>query len=65
MLTWYGANKLVFTSATAWPTSTTSGAAAVPFSCLIASTSCWLVPSGFAELTLIPYFAVKALMILP
>ena len=54
VLTLYGVNRLVFTSATDWPTSTTSGAAEVPFSCLIALTSCWLVPSGFAELTFIP-----------
>ena len=61
----YGVNRLVLASATACPTSTTSGAAAVPFSCLIALTSCWLVPAGLAELTLIPYFCEKVLMIVP
>ena len=45
--------------------SRTSGAAEVPFSCFTALTSSWLVPSGFAELTLMPYFAVKSLMIVP
>ena len=45
--------------------SSTSGAAAVPFSCLTALTSSWLLPSGLAELTLIPYFFVNVLMIVP
>ena len=52
-------------SATAIPTSSTSGAAEVPFSCLTALTSSWLLPVGLAELTLIPYLAVKSLMMLP
>ena len=65
VLTLYGVNRLVLASATATPTSTTSGAAAVPFFCLIVSTSCWLVPSGRAEFTLMPYLAVKVLMMLP
>ena len=65
VLTLYGVNRLVLVSATACPTSTTSGAAAVPFSCLMALTSCWLVPLGLAELILIPYFAVKSLRIVP
>ena len=60
VLTLYGANRLVLTRATAMPTSRTSGAAAVPFSCLTALTSSWLVPSGLAELILIPYFFVKS-----
>ncbi len=60
MLTWYGANRLVLTSATAMPTSSTSGALAVPFSVLTALTSCWLEPSGRVELILMPYLAVKA-----
>ena len=45
--------------------SRTSGAAAVPFSCFTALTSSWLVPVGFAELTLIPYVFVKSLMMVP
>ena len=65
VLTSYGANRLVFTSATAMPMSRTSGAAAVPFSCLTAFTSSWLLPSGLAELTLMPYFFSKVLMIVP
>ena len=60
VLTLYGANRLVLASATAMPTSSTSGALAVPFSVLTALTSCWLVPSGRAELILMPYLAVKA-----
>ena len=54
VLTSYGANRLVLARATAMPMSRTSGAAAVPFSCFTALTSSWLVPVGFAELTLIP-----------
>ena len=46
VLTSYGANRLVLASATDMPTSSTSGAAAVPFSCLTALTSSWLLPSG-------------------
>ena len=60
VLTSYGANRLVLARATAMPTSSTSGALEVPFSCLIALTSCWLVPSGRAELILIPYFFSKS-----
>ena len=47
------------------PMSRTSGALAVPFSDLTASTSCWLVPSGRAELILMPYLAVNAEMMAP
>ena len=47
------------------PTSSTSGVAAVPFSCLTALTSSWLLPFGLAEFTLIPYFFWKSLMIVP
>ena len=65
VLTLYGVNRLVLASATETPTSTTSGAAAVPFFCLIVLTSCWLVPSGSAELTLIPYLVENVLMMLP
>jgi len=38
---------------------------AVPFSVLTAFTSCWLVPSGRAELTVMPYCFSKVLMIVP
>src|SRR6476620_5104905 len=54
------AKRLVLARATAWPTSRTSGALAVPFSVFTALTSCWLVPSGRVELILMPYLAVKA-----
>ena len=54
VLTSYGANRFVLARATAMPMSRTSGALAVPFSVFTASTSCWLVPSGRAELTVIP-----------
>jgi len=50
-------------SATAWPTSKTSGALSRPLSCLAASISSWLEASGWAELTLMPYFFVKPSMI--
>ena len=65
LLTSYGANRLVLATATARPTSTTSGALGEPFSALIALTSCWLEPSGRAELILIPYFFSKVLMMVP
>ncbi len=64
--TWYGVKSAVFAYATDMPTSTTSGAAAVPFCWLTASTSSWLLPAGFASLTVIPgYFCLKVSMILP
>jgi hypothetical protein len=37
----------------------------VPPCDLTAFTSSWLLPFGFAELTLMPYFAVNPLMIAP
>ena len=55
----------VLASATAVPRSKTSGAPPWPLSCLAALISSWLDASGCAELTLMPYFAVKALMISP
>src|SRR5579875_2025658 len=61
VLTLYGAKRPTFGIATAIPISTTSGALAVPFSCLIASTSCWLVPSGSASLMWMPYFFAAAM----
>ena len=64
--TWYGANRAVLATATFMPTSTTSGARSVPACCLIALTSSWLLPFGFAELTVIPgYLALKPSMIAP
>jgi hypothetical protein len=45
------------------PTSTTSGARSVPLSWVIALTSSWLLPFGLAEVILMPYLAVKPLMI--
>ena len=63
--TWYGAKRLVFAQATAIPMSRTSGALLVPASDFTALTSSWLLPWGFAWLTLIPYFASKSLMMLP
>ena len=65
VLTSYGANSVVLARATARPTSSTSGALGLPFSCFTASTSCWLVPSGSVELTVIPYFFSNVLMIVP
>src|SRR5206468_12478631 len=64
-LTLYGAKSVVLARATFMPTSTTSGARLVPCSCLIASTSSWSEPLGLAELTLMPYLAVKPLMMAP
>src|SRR3979490_587808 len=65
VLTWYGANRLVLASATAMPTSSTSGALAVPFSVLTALTSVRLGAAGIAEEGLMPYLAVKADRIAP
>ena len=65
MLTLYGANSFVFASATAWLRSKTSGARLVPFSWLAALTSSWLAASGWSDVTLMPYFFSKVLMIVP
>jgi len=65
VVTLYGAKTDVFETATLSPTSTTSGAVEVPAFWLMASTSCWLLPLGFSELTAMPYLAVKALMASP
>ena len=65
VLTSYGANRLVLARATAMPISRTSGALGEPFSDFTASTSCWLEPSGSAELTVIPYVFSKVLMMVP
>ena len=45
--------------------SRTSGARDCPFSDCTASISSALVPSGFSELILMPYFLEKSLMMLP
>ena len=65
VLTSYGANRLVLARATAMPMSRTLGALGEPFSCFTALTSCWLEPSGSAELTVIPYVFSKVLIIAP
>ena len=63
--TLYGANIDVLASATDWPRSNTSGAVLRPFCWLAALISSWLDASGWAELTLIPYFSEKAAMMAP
>ena len=63
--TLYGVKRLVLASATDWPTSRTSGAAAVPACCFTALTSSWLLPLGLADMTLIPYLSENALMMAP
>ena len=63
--TLYGANRSVFANAMACPRSNTSGARSVPLSWLAALISSWLVASGWAELTLMPYLSSNALMISP
>ena len=63
--TWYGAYRVLLATVTAPPMSITSGARCVVPSCLTASISCWLEPSGVAEATLMPYLVPKALMISP
>ena len=65
METLYGVKSVVFARATFKPTSTTSGARPVPESCLIASTSSWLLPFGLAEVTSIPYLDLKPAMMAP
>ena len=47
----------VFASAIACPRSKTSGAVLLPFCWLAALISSWLLASGWAEFTLMPYFA--------
>src|SRR5713226_8171562 len=61
--TLYGANTDVLARATFKPTSTTSGARLVPASWVIASTSCWLLPLGLSEVTMMPYLAEAALTV--
>jgi hypothetical protein len=48
-----------------WPRSSTSGARSCVPSCWTALISSWLEPSGLAELTLMPYFCSKVLMMAP
>ena len=55
----------VFATATDWPTSKTSGARSVPASWVAALISSWLLPSGCAESTVIPYLALNASMMAP
>ncbi len=55
----------VLASATDWPRSKTSGARSVPLSWPAALISSWLAASGWAELTVMPYLALKPEMILP
>jgi len=52
----------VLASATAWPTSTTSGARLVPSNAL---TSSWLLPFGLSEVMSMLYLALKPLMTAP
>jgi hypothetical protein len=54
--TLYGANRVVFANAIACPRSKTSGAVLLPFCWLAALISSWLLASGCAEFTLMPYF---------
>jgi hypothetical protein len=61
----YGANRATLASATAVPRSNTSGALSWPLSWSAALISSWLDPSGWAELTLMPYLSPKVLMISP
>ena len=61
--TLYGANRVVFANAIACPRSKTSGAVLLPFCWLAALISSWLLASGWAEFTLMPYFAEKVSMI--
>jgi hypothetical protein len=63
--TWYGAKIAVFAIATLAPRSNTSGARSWPFNWFAALISSWLFASGWAESILMPYLAVKALMISP
>ena len=66
VLTSYGANRLVLARATAMADVQDVGRlAAEPFSDFTALTSCWLEPSGSAELILIPYVFSKVLMMVP
>ena len=62
--TLYGANMEVFASATDWPRSKTSGARLVPLRDFAALISSWLAASGWAELTLMPYLSLNALITL-
>ena len=55
----------VLADATAAPRSKTSGALPWPLSRLAAEISSALLASGWALVTLMPYLAVKALMISP
>ena len=63
--TLYGANLATLAVATAPPRSKTSGALSWPLSWSAALISSWLDASGWAELTLMPYLALNALMISP
>jgi hypothetical protein len=58
----YGANRSALAVATDGPRSKTSGARSVPASCLAALISSWLEASGWALLTLMPYFLLKVSM---
>ena len=61
----YGANIDVLASATDWPRSNTSGAVLFPFCWFAALIWSWLAASGCAELTLMPYLSLNALMMFP
>ncbi len=52
-------------TAKAVPTSTTSGARLWPLSWLMAFSSSWLDPSGFASVMWMWYLAEKSFMIVP
>ena len=52
-------------TANAVPMSTTSGARLWPLSWLMALSSSWLEPSGFASVIWMPYLAEKSFMMLP
>ena len=65
LATLYGANIAVLARATDWPRSKTSGARSVPLSWVAALISSWLLASGWAEFTSIPYLVPNALMISP
>ena len=49
----------MFANAIAWPRSKTSGAVLLPFCWLAALISSWLLASGWAEFTLMPYLLEK------